>query len=70
MRITEIREGKNIDCVEREREKNFHDLKVLGGMEEANKRKEKRKCNAASNGMKADCQPQTFVCINRDNSSI
>ena len=33
-------------------------------------KEKKRKENAASSGMKADCQPQISVCIERNNSSI
>jgi hypothetical protein len=47
-----------------------HDLKALGGMEEATERNEARKFYATACGMKAGFQPRMSVCKDRDNNLI
>jgi hypothetical protein len=50
------------------RKKKAHDLRVLEGTEEANKRNETRKFYTTAHGVKASFQPRASICKDRDNN--
>jgi hypothetical protein len=50
-------EGNPRECVEGGKKKGAHDLKLLEGMEEANKRNDARKFYTIAHRMKAGFQP-------------
>ena len=57
-------------CVEQKKKNGAHDLKVMEGMEEVNKRNEARKFYTRAREIKAGFQPRMSAYKERDNNLI